>query len=250
LQEAIALRPLYWAGYKRLGWFYDRHGRDDQAVQQFRLVVDLAPDNFSGYSNLGGAYLLQGKYAEAIAALERSIAIRQTPSAMSNLGVAYFYQHRYEDAARIYELAERMTPNNCIVLGNLGEAYGQVPGKQEASRANYTRALELAEQQLAVNANDGEARSYAALYAARLGQQAKAEEHRKAALRLSPTDPQIRKNSALVLAQLNQDSRALAELQHAVAQGLPAAEIVNDPAWRRFSSRPRYVAIVARARSK
>jgi serine/threonine-protein kinase len=250
LKRAIALRPLHWSGYRRLGWLYNKNGRDDEAVEQFQHLVDLAPDSFSGYSNLGAVYVLQGKYAAAIEALERSIAIRQTSNALSNLGVAYFYQHNYQDAARIYELAVRMTPNNYIAFGNLGEAYGQIPGKQEESRTNYTHALQLAEQSLNVNAKDGEALSYAALYTAHLDQKAKAEQYRTAALMLSANAPEIRKNSALVLAQLHQDRRALAELGQAVKQGVPSSQIENDPAWQRFTAHPQYVAIIARARRK
>lgn len=250
LRRAIALRPLHGAGYKRLGWFYNRHGREEQAIEQFKHLVDLAPDSFSGYSNLGAVYVLQGRYSEAVAALERSIAMRRTSAALSNLGVAYFYQRQYQDAARIYELAAQLTPNSGIVFGNLGEAYGEVPGRQEESRMNYERALQREEQQLSVNARDGEALSYAALYAAHLKLVAKAEQYRQAAVEISPGDQQIRKNSALVRAQLHQDRRALAELKQAIRLGLPSSQIVNDPAWQRFSADRRYVAIVARARRK
>ncbi|HLY92820.1 MAG TPA: protein kinase [Candidatus Angelobacter sp.] len=247
LQKAIALRPQHWAGYKRLGWLYDKKGRNADAVQQFQRVVELAPDSYSGYSNLGGVYIHQGKYAEAITTLERSIALHPTYQALSNLGAAYSYQHRYQEAARTYELAARLMPNSCITFGNLAEAYGQLPGRQEESRADYARALELAEQQLHVNAKDDETLSYAALYAARLNLISKAEQYRKAALALSPDDPQTRKLSALTLAQAHQDVSALAELRRAVKQGLPASEIVNDPMWQRFSADPRYVAIIAKA---
>jgi serine/threonine-protein kinase len=250
LQRAIALRPLHWSGYKRLGWLYSRNGRRDEAAEQFRQLVQRAPDSFSGYSNLGGVYVEQGKYAEAIDVLERSINIRQSAGALSNLGVAYFYQRQYQEAARTYEMAVKLTPTNAITFGNLAEAYGQLPGRHVESRTNYTRALELAEQQLGVNANDSEALSYAALYAAHLGLKAKAEQYRKAAMKLSGKDPETRKNSALVLAQLRQDNRALAELDQAVSEGLPASEIMNDPAWQRFGAHPKYKAILARARTR
>jgi tetratricopeptide (TPR) repeat protein/tRNA A-37 threonylcarbamoyl transferase component Bud32 len=250
LKRAIALRPQYWAGYKRLGQFEAAHGRYDEAIEQFRRVVELAPDSFSGYSNLGAVYVIQGKYAEAIDALERSITIRPGAPALTNLGAAYFYQRKYLEAAHSYERAAEMTPNEYKIFGNLGEAYQQVEGRHEESRKNYTQALKLAEQWLEVNAKDGGARLNAAVYAAMLGQATKAEAYRKSGLNMSSRDPEARKRSALVLAQLHKDSRALDELKRALDAGLSVTEITNNPAWQRFAGYPEYAAIIARERRK
>jgi serine/threonine protein kinase/tetratricopeptide (TPR) repeat protein len=246
LKAAIAARPQYWAGYKSLGAFFSAHGRYDEAAEQFKRVVELAPDSFSGYSNLGAVYVLQGKYEEAIDVLERSIAIRSTSSALNNLGTAYFYQGKYQEAARVYERAVQMTPNANVTFGNLGEAYGLIEGRQRESRLSYLQALKLTEKGLRVNPNDGQALSYAALYAARLGEKSKAEHYRKLSLRMSAQDPRTLLRSALVLAQLREDVSALIELDHAVKEGLSISEITNDPAWRRFGSYPAYAAIIAK----
>jgi serine/threonine protein kinase/tetratricopeptide (TPR) repeat protein len=250
LKKAVALRPRYWAAYKGLGRFYEAHGRYDEAAEQFKRVVDMASDSVDSYSNLGAVYVEQGKYAEAIDALERSIKIQPTASALNNVGAAYFYQRRYADAARSYELAAQLTPDDYRIFGNLGEAYGQIGGKQEESRRNYAHALKLAEQRLIANGNDGGALLEAALYAAMLGHNAKAEEYRKSGIALSGHDPEARLNSALVLAQMHQDGRALAELGRALAGGLPASEVTDNPAWRRFTANPRFAAVMAKARKK
>jgi eukaryotic-like serine/threonine-protein kinase len=250
LKKAVALRPHYWAAYKWLGRFYDAHGRYDEAAEQFKRVVGMASDSADGYSNLGGVYVKQGKYAEAIDALERSIKIQPIASALNNVGALYFYQRRYADAARSYELATQLTPNDHRVFGNLGEAYGQMEGREEARRKSYAQALKLADQRLIANGNDGGALLEAALYAAMLGQNAKAEKYRKSGIALSGRDPLARFNSALVLAQMHQDDRALAELDRALAGGLPASEVTDNPAWRRFTANPGFTALMAKARNK
>ena len=250
LKKAVALRPHYWAAYKWLGRFYEAHGRYDEAAEQFKRVVDMASDSVDGYSNLGAVYAEQGKYAEAIDALERSIKIQPTASALNNVGAVYFYQRRYADAARSYELASHLTPDDYTIFGNLGEAYGQMGGREEARRKSYAQALQLADQRLIANGNDGGALLEAALYAAMLGQNAKAEEYRKSGVALSGRDPKARFNSALVLAQMHQDDRALAELDRALAAGLPASEVTDNPAWRRFTANPRFAAVMAKARNK
>ena len=250
LKKAVALRPHYWAAYKWLGRFYEAHGRYDEAAEQFKRVVDMASYSVDGYSNLGAVYVEQGKYAEAIDALERSIKIQPTASALNNVGAAYFYQRRYADAARSYELATQLTPDDYRIFGNLGEAYGQVEGRQEESRRSYAQALKLADQRLIANGNDGGALLEAALYAAMLGQNAKAEQYRKSGIALSGHDPEARFNSALVLAQMHQDDRALAELARALAGGLPASEVTDNPAWRRFTANPGFAAVMAKPRNK
>ncbi len=250
LKKAIALRPHYWAAYKWLGRFYEAHGRYDPAAQQFKRVVEMAPDSVDGYSNLGAVYVEQGKYAEAIDALERSIRIQPTASALNNVGAVYFYQHRYPDAARSYQLATQLTPDDYRIFGNLGEAYGQIADKQEESRRSYSQALKLAEQRLSENHNDGGALLEAALYAAMLGQNEKSEQYRKAGIALSGQDPEARFGSALVLAKMHSDNRALAELGLALDAGLPTSEVTDNPAWQRFGANPKFVALMEKAQTK
>lgn len=250
LKTAINLRPQYWAGHKRLGKFYYDHGRSEEAIEKFKDVVRLAPGNFSNYSNLGGLYVNQGRYGEATPVLEKSIGIRRTDRALSNLAVAYFYQGKYQEAARTYEEALQMSSKEYKIFGNLAEAYAQLPGQQQQSNLRYGQALGLAERDLSVNRNDAEALSYAALYAARLGQRTKAELYRQRSLALSSGEVQVRENSALVLAQFRQDKLALAELRQAVSEGLLAPQITGNPAWQRFTSYPEFKAIIAGANAK
>jgi len=248
LLRAIAVRPQYWAGYKQLGRFYVTRGRYAEAIQEFKRVVELAPDSFSGYSNLAGVYLHQGDYAAATEALEKSIAIHPAGAALSNLGAAYFYQHKYEDAARNYERAAQILPGSYVIFGNLAEAYSQIDGHEAESRRNYTHALELAERQLRVNPRDGATQLYAALYAAMLGDTARAERYRKSGIRSLSDDPSARLGSALVLAELHKDALAMAELELALKAGLSPTEITNNPAWQRFAAYPRFVSMLQGAR--
>jgi eukaryotic-like serine/threonine-protein kinase len=250
LKKAVAQKPQYWGGYKVLGWFYDTHGRYNEAEQQFKRVVELAPDNLDGYSNLGAVYIKQGKYAEAIDALERSIKIQPAAAALNNLGALYFYQRKYEEAAGAYERAAQMSPDDYRIFGNLGEVYGQIKSKQEESRRNYAQALRLTEQWLGANDRDGDALLHAALFAAMLGQEAKAEKYRRSGISVSGHDPEARLNSALVLAQLHQDTRALDELDRALKAGLPASEVTDNPAWQRFTGNPRFEAVMSGKQSK
>lgn len=250
LKKAIAVRPQYWAGYKWLGRFYAAQARYPEAIQQFKRVVELAPDSTGGYSNLAGVYIEQGDYAAAIGVLQQLIKIQPTAQALNNLGVTYFYQHNYQEAARSYERATQMNPNDYTYFGNLAEAEWQIPGRQDEARKNYAQALRMAERALAVNSRDGTVLSNAALFAAILGANGKAEQYREAAIRLAGNDPEVRARSGLVFAEFRKDDRALNELEQALQQGLSPTEVINNPAWQRFEMFPRYQTLVGRAPKK
>jgi tetratricopeptide (TPR) repeat protein len=52
-----------------------RQGRLEAAVTEFRTVTELAPDAAAGYVRLGGAYIQQHEYQQAIAPLKRALEI-------------------------------------------------------------------------------------------------------------------------------------------------------------------------------
>ncbi|MCL4522689.1 MAG: winged helix-turn-helix domain-containing protein [Acidobacteria bacterium] len=70
-------------------------GRTDEAMAYWQKVVDLELDYWGAYSFLGRGYVRQGKYAEAIAALEKTIALR----GRDNISVACL-AHAYAKAGR------------------------------------------------------------------------------------------------------------------------------------------------------
>jgi serine/threonine protein kinase/tetratricopeptide (TPR) repeat protein len=249
LKRAIALHSQQWAGYKRLGSFYANLGRYDEAVSAFQRVVQLAPSSISGYSNLGAVYVVQGNYSDASKVLEKSIAIQPTAPALSNLGAAYFYLRKYQDAVRAYQQAAQMSPNAYEIFGNLAEAYAQIKGRQDESRTNYTRALELAEERLKINPRDGAVRMDAALYESMLGDRRRAEAYRISGLKLAGEDPEAWLRSALVFAQFHQDPEALADLKRSLQLGLSPSEISNNPAWQRFAGDREYQAIMTKAQA-
>jgi hypothetical protein len=133
-----------------------------------------------------------------------------------------------------------------LLLRHIGESHP--PRRCEASE-NQANEYETPTGYFKIESL-GHAAINAAVYAAMLGQQSKAEEYRKAGLRLSGHDPQARLRSAQVLAQFHRDRLALAELDLALKAGLSPTEITNNPAWQRFAAYPEYAAMMAKAQKK
>jgi eukaryotic-like serine/threonine-protein kinase len=239
-RRAIELRPHYWAGYNWLGVFYYRQARFQEAAVTFSQVVALAPDSFLGYSNLGAAYVEQGRYAEAIAALERSIAIRPYDYGYTNLGNAYFFLRRYEEADRAYEQATKLSEKDSLVWWNLGDGYYWTPGKRGQAASAYRRAIDIAQEDLRVNANDAQSYGVLAICHAMLGEKKFAFEALQRGLHLSSTDPSLLFQAALVYNQFRQTNEAIGWLKKAEAAGYSPARIQDYPNFDSLRADPRF----------
>ncbi len=206
----------------------------------FQQVATLAPDNFRALSNLGGIYVMQGRYPEAITVLERSDSLRASASTDSNLATAYFYQRRYADAARTYQGALNLDEPNLTLWRNLAEAYYWTPGKRpEATRA-CLRAIALARDQLQVNPRDLDVLSDSAYCYAVSGDPERALVFLERALKIAPHDPNLHFQAALVYMESGQAGQALAWLEKAVRGGYSASKVRDTPNFDHLQGNPRF----------
>jgi eukaryotic-like serine/threonine-protein kinase len=242
-RRAISLRPQYWRNYGSLGAFLYRHGEYSQAAAMFSEVIALAPDSFRGYSNLGGTKILQGQYADAIAALQKSIEIRQTSSALSNLGTAYFNLHRFDDAAQSFKAAIEFDKDNYVLWGNLGSAYYYGNHREDSVKA-YNQAIKLNTKYLIVNPQDATALSDIAGFYSMIGKRENALVAIQKAQKLSPEDPEILFNSALVYNQLGDHRRAKVLLGKSLDAGYSPTEIRDTPSLDNLRSDPEFQQVI------
>jgi tetratricopeptide (TPR) repeat protein/tRNA A-37 threonylcarbamoyl transferase component Bud32 len=243
-RRAISLRPQYWAGYNWLGNFYFNQGRYPEAAKAFAQAVALVPENFMSTSNLGGAYLLAGDYLKGIDALKRSIAIRPTYAALSNLGTAYYYLGQFDDSARSFKEALKLDQSDYMPWGNLGDAEFWVPGLRTQADQAYQMGIERGEALLKVNPNNASVLSSTGWFYARLGNPTKAFEYAHRAVRLSPKDPQVQLNMALVNIQFGQTVSGLDSIEKALEAGLTPKMVRDDPSFSSLKSNPRFQKLV------
>jgi len=243
-KEAVAVRPNYWATHNWLGLFYQRHARYEDAAAMYLHVVSLAPDSFTGYYNLGGVRTLQGKYAEAIPLLQRSLEIRKTANATSNLGTAYFQLHRYADAAAAFEQSTELDPKDYVFWGNLGDAYYWAPGRRAEAAAAYAKGIALGEQELRVNPRDTQVLSSLAMYHAMRGERKLALDQVEAALQLNSKSPDLLFNAGIAYQQVGDTQRALDALEKAVAAGVSPATLRDTPNFDGLRANPRFLKLI------
>ncbi len=203
-------------------------------------MVEVAPDSFVGYSNLGAAYLAMGRYAEAIPPLNRSIEIRPVARALSNLGATYVYQKRFAEAVRTYEKAVKLDEKNDQIWGFLAWAYYWTPGERPKAARAYQRAVELAEEKLIVNPRDSSLLRQLAVNTAMLGNRQAAMSYLERARVLAPHDADLEFQAAAVYAHFGEGERTLQCLQKAVSWGFSRTTILNTPDFDKFRSDSRF----------
>ena len=135
----------------------------------FTKAIQLAPDNYRGYRNLGAIYYCQNRYEDAIAQLEHSIELRPDVIAYTNLGSAYFGLRNYAKAAESYQQGVKLDDHYGINWGNLGDALYWIPSRRAEAFAAYRKAIAMAKERLQINPRDADTWAIMGAYYAMLG---------------------------------------------------------------------------------
>jgi len=98
--------------YANLGTAYRNLGDDQQARENYDQALQANPDQFSAYLGLGLLLEKQGKWDEAVAALSRSVALRPTVEGYVHLGHVLKLENKSDAALAAYQQALRLDPNS------------------------------------------------------------------------------------------------------------------------------------------
>ena len=94
-------------------------GRFEQAIHNYRLLLEKYPKIAEIHSNLGAALAGQGRYSDAIAEYQRALAIKPDPQVRLNLGLAYYKAGQLPLAVATLE----KLPHNPQTLTVLADCY-------------------------------------------------------------------------------------------------------------------------------
>ena len=87
-----------------------QQGKLDQAIEDYRLLLQQYPNIAAIHSNLGAALAGLGRYEEAIQEYERALQLQPMPQVQLNLGLAYYKVGRLSVAASAFEKARTLMP--------------------------------------------------------------------------------------------------------------------------------------------
>jgi len=130
VDRAGELDPLSPITQTQVGWIRAHAGRTEEAIAQFRKVLAAHPDYPWAMYQLGASLNEMGLRREAIAILERGVAVSgNNPAFLGALGMAFAQSGRPAQARRILGRLRRMskeryvTPHAivhvCLGLGDL-----------------------------------------------------------------------------------------------------------------------------------
>jgi len=162
LLDTVAKAPESARARYNLANAYSKRGQQEEAIKEYRAVIQMDPGPASYYVNLGRAYMKINKHQEAIETLEQ--ARQRAPDAAivyRNLSVAYSRARRIADAVVAGERAAALEPLH--VGGNkiLAAAYAQA--------GRFDEALKRYQWVLVLTPNDAQAREAVAKLTRRLG---------------------------------------------------------------------------------
>lgn len=137
--------------HNNLGREYQLGGQSEKAEAEFRLAIDINPDDPESHYNLGATYQQKGQHDKAEAELLQAIALNPDyADAHYNLGVNFQLTSQPEKAEAEFLRAVALNPGHGNAHYNLGTIYQQ---RGELDKAET-------ELHLAVNSNPGDAGAF------------------------------------------------------------------------------------------
>ncbi|MBI3796275.1 MAG: tetratricopeptide repeat protein, partial [Deltaproteobacteria bacterium] len=145
VEQAMRLNPRYPPFYLlELGLAYRLTGRYAEAVATQKEAISRNPDHFGAHSNLALGYLQQWSFqlspdpqtlAQALAEAQRVIALNETsPWGHGLLGGVYLWQKQYDQAITEMERACALDLNSADSAAGLAEMLSRVGRSEEALR--------------------------------------------------------------------------------------------------------------------
>ena len=84
-----------------LGWIYYLSGRNDDAIEQCKKILEKDPSSFPARRYLGLAYEAKGMYAEAITEFQTGVKLSGSPLMLALLGHAYAASGKKAEAQQV-----------------------------------------------------------------------------------------------------------------------------------------------------
>ncbi len=143
IERAVEIKPNWPEAHSDLGNAYISQGRRAEAIACYREAVNLDPAFAYGYYNLGNALFEEGRLDEAACHFERAAELKpDLAGAHYNLGMVLMNQGKLDQAGACYQRAIELDPSFFKAHNNLGIVLAEMRQPEEAIVC-YRRALKL-----------------------------------------------------------------------------------------------------------
>jgi tetratricopeptide (TPR) repeat protein len=140
-RQAVAADPKDYAAHFNLGFAYTMSGKDAQAVDEYKTVLELHPGVFEAQLNLGVSLLRLNRFAEAETAYRAALSIKVVSAAAEEgLGRALARQQAGPGSARS---PDSPGTQGCTEPGSVVRVCSPEVGKLAEAEVHYRRAVAL-----------------------------------------------------------------------------------------------------------
>jgi len=213
LREVVRQLPSA-ASHFNLGSMLYRNGDVGGARGEMEAGLALAPEHYNGLSSLAQLELASGDPQRAAELYEKLVRRSPETTELSNLGTAYLLAGRYADAARRFREALQLTPGSPSALLNLADAE-LLTGRPREAAALYRQVLEQIDQ----DPQPEKLLTVRAQALAHLNRAPEAVAAVQEALRLDPENPFKAYEASLVFALIGDRESALWNARRALDRG-------------------------------
>lgn len=102
---------------------FQQAGKLNEAIADYRQILEMYPDIAPVHSNLGAALAGTGRYAEAIQEYNRALAVHPDAHVRLNLAIAYYQTSQLEKAISTLLEVSQDEPSNFQVVTLLADCY-------------------------------------------------------------------------------------------------------------------------------
>ena len=191
-----------------------RHGDVAGARREMEAGLALAPEHYNGLSSLAQLELASGDPKRAAELYEKLVGRSPETTELNNLGTAYLLAGRYADAARRFQDALALTPSSPSALLNLADAE-LLAGRREEAATLYRKVLE----QIDKDPQPEKLLTVRAQALAHLNRAPEAVAAVQEALRLDPESPYKAYEASLVFTLVGDQASALWNARRALDRG-------------------------------
>ena len=143
-EDTMRKSPHNPRAYKGKGFYFDKIGNYDQALDNYNKALELYPGYDEVYYNRGIVYGMKADYKKAIEDFSKAIDLNpKYAEAYCNRGLAYFYLGEFDKAIAEFDKAIEVRPNYALAYYSRGNIY--LNNKQDIDKAlaDYNKSIQF-----------------------------------------------------------------------------------------------------------
>jgi len=207
--HAVRVTKGNYLAYNNLGFYLSSAGKPLEAMENYKLSLEINPQYEDALNNMGFALAAQKKYLEAIPYYERALRVRpRHVEVHNNLGNALSELGRIDEAISHYRIVLEQKPDHADAHNNLGVALA-IRGQLDEAIGHFHSALKYKPTDASAHSNLGNA------FAVQRKLDEAIAEYRES-LRLKPDEPQAHNNLGNALAEKGLLAEAVSHYENAL----------------------------------